>query len=210
MLSRRTLARLCISAGVCLAFAARVEDVNTEAISIDEETCGLGEWLEMGDSYYSTQADEETRGYAFRIDSACVMTPNEYLERYSSDGTKSAGSDDSDSNVVVATSMTIRNAGSSDGGVMAWQWHMVPSSNCDDYTIDSDLLAHVKPAVAESLQFSVPAGEERSATFPFTGEMNPAYFAAWDERGRPVVRDRAARLVMANLPVRKVFQLQFA
>lgn len=205
-LYRAGLAVLCavVLAGFCL----RVQSVNATAVHVPEEHYAQGEWLDQDSCFLDDKTEEApAASYSYRIERVEVMTPNEYLTRYAKDGTTSIQEEYAEENTVLAVTMTIQNNGSENGGVAAWDWHIVPASNVDDYIADGALFAHVQPEVGEELQFSIKPGSSYTATFPFYGQTNPRYFEPDTLTHRPVITGTSFRLVMTNLPTRKVFDL---
>lgn len=192
---------------LCLvAIGVRIWLVNAGYQGVPVTYYSMGEWLSVDDDYYVDET-EPSEGYSFRIDSVEVMSPNEYLQRYGTDGVTSLDTFDADDPCVVVLDMTIRNDSSEQGGVDSFQWQVVPQEQNTSYAMDYELSGHVEKAMSEG-QFSIKPGGEYRTHIAFSGQEDLPYLQDATGQRRPIITARSFRLALTMRPHRKVFEFE--
>lgn len=121
---------------VAVAVAARVQVVNDDLPSASQESYGLGAAVAI-DGAYLEDAAENTEGYYVTVNSAELMSYNQYIERYGTETATAVAGYDAPS--VVTLNVMIENRGNAEGYLHVNAWRLVPSS-ANDYLIPaSDL-----------------------------------------------------------------------
>lgn len=200
-----------IAAGLAVCGAGlglRVKFLNDTSVVIPERQYGMNEWLDLDDCFLGTE-DDRAPGYGFMVSGCSVMTPNEFLKAYSRSDLKELHSDDADRPSVAVVDMKVRNEGTSDNGIKMFTWHLASLDHPDKmYEVDFDLLGAATPEIAGSVGFIVDPGvESRVIHFPFTTVGGPDYFHEYEDTYRPDIEGRRFRLIMTNLPERRMFVL---
>lgn len=184
-----------------LLVGLRVAYVNQTIETPEYEFYEAGEWIVPGDSTLA-QTPLSMAEYAFRVNDVQVMTPNEYLQTYSTDGVTQADTVDEDDRTVVVLDITIQNRSSELGGIDPFMWRVVPPSNNIDYPLDLDLYGHAEPDAAMGVFSVVPNGEFRTQ-MPFSGRIDQPYFSESGSFQRPLVEEGTCRLCFTLYPTRK-------
>lgn len=201
-----------IAAGlaVCgVGLGLRIKGVNDTSVVIPEREYGMNEWLDLDDCFLGTE-DDRAPGYGFMVSGCSVMTPNEYLKAYSRSDLTELHSDDADCPGVAVVDMKVRNEGTSDNGIKMFTWHLASLDHPNKmYEVDFDLLGAATPEIAGSVGFVVDPGvESRVIHFPFTTVGGPDYFHDYEDTYRPDIEGNRFRLIMTNLPERRMFVLE--
>ncbi|MDO4437034.1 MAG: DUF5028 domain-containing protein [Coriobacteriaceae bacterium] len=206
-ISRRSV----IVAGIAacgIGLGLRIKSVNENCTVIPEREYGMNEWLELDDNFLGSEVDRAP-GYGFMVSGCSVMTPNEYLKAYSRTDLKKLDSDDADRPSIAVVDMKVRNEGTSDNGIKMFTWHLASLDHPNKmYEVDFDLLGAATPEIAGSVGFIVDPGVvSRVIHFPFATVGGPDYFHEYDDTYRPDIQGRRFRLIMTNLPERRMFVL---
>ncbi len=175
---------------------ARVAWLNAACPPPAEDMASTGQWLQAGEGH------PDARGYSFRVESAQVMSPNEFLATYGRDGVQTVPDVDADEPTIIAVRMTIRNDRADYGGVDAWEWSVVGEGLALEYPFSSDLFSHVEPGVSSGM-FSVKPGESYTTCLPFCAPVDMPYFSPAGSYRRCVVKETSFHLSTELHPVRK-------
>lgn len=184
-----------------LVVGLRIAQVNQEAHVPEYEFHEVGEWVIPGESTLTTTPLDMSE-YAIRVNDVYVMTPNEYLRTYGTDGVTQSGTVDADEKTVIVLDMTIENRSAELGGIEPFMWRVVPPSNNIDYPFNPDLYMHVELDAAMGVFSVMPEGEFRTC-MPFSGVVNQAYFSPSGSWRRPLVEEGRYRLSLTSNPTRK-------
>lgn len=205
---RRKVFVLLLCLVVLALFVARVHEVNAGAENLRVGHTEMGEWLEQKDGYLIDEYLEKNDGYSFCVYGAELMTPNEFLARYSTDGTTSTDSVDADEKTLVVLDMEMKNDGNTEGVLLDYMWFLIPSNNTDYYRVDNDLMAHVEKTF-EGGEFIIGNGRSYRQHIAFCGEIPMPYFTGpASSRRRPVVSAESFRLLMTARPVRNYIDVR--
>lgn len=189
---------------VVAVIAVRVCVVNLQAEHVPEIQYGKGDWVKQGEGYLIDRTIEHADGYEYRINGVKIMTPNQYLKKYSKDKTTSVRSKDADRKSVVVVDMTIRNLSNVDGGVIGYLWYVVPDAMNDYYQLDTELFSHAEPEVGESAMFSVEKGCAHRTHLAFSNIATDGFLTSIDEVSRQPVSAASFQMRISARPERKV------
>lgn len=182
------------------AVVARIWWVNTALPQIPLEYYDTGEWVPL-EGAFQNNADEGTDHYSFLLESAEVMTYDQFLKRYG-DGTQALG-EHGDSRCVVDVQLRIRNDGEDEGGFNAFQMVLVPE-RANEYLI-CDMMRDdsLWPQVQQGTGFDVRIrpGTEYVAHIPYVFNGN-------DEVYYRDVEDRSFTLLASRMPERKMIRVE--
>lgn len=200
-----------IAAGLAacgIGVGLRIKSVNDDCVMIPEREYGMNEWLDLDDCFLGTE-DDRAPGYGFMVSGCSVMTPNEYLKAFSRSELQKLDSDDADRPSIAVVDMKVRNEGTSNNGIKMFTWHLASLDHPNKmYEVDFDLLGAATPEIAGSVGFIVDPGvESRVIHFPFATVGGPDYFHEYEDTYRPDIEGRKFRLIMTNLPERRMFVL---
>ena len=205
MSTKRYLIAL-FAAVLCIcAVAVRIWWVNAHAVQLPVERYDEGQWLEIGAAFnYSNE--EKMDGYAFRVNSVEVMTPNEYLRKYGKDDVRKV--DRGNERTILAVNLTMRNSDNTEGGIKSYLWKVVPASRSTMYSPDNELWSHAVKNTESLSMFSVVPGTEVTTVVPFRGLTDNDYGGSWSDMKREPIKDSRFEFVLTNLPVRKLIDME--
>lgn len=195
MRRRRVLASVLAVAATC-ALAARIWWVNTALPRIPLEYYDAGEWVEL-EGAFQNSAEEGTDDYALMVESATIMTYDEYLRRHG-DGSQRTG-EHGDARCVVDVAVRMRNDGEDDGGLNTFQMVLVPERANEYLICDVIQQDSLWPQVQEGAGSNVHIrpGTEYVAHIPYV-------FNGGSEVYDREVGDRDFTLLASRMPVRKM------
>lgn len=199
MRRRRALVAAFAVAAACV-IAARIWLVNTTLPRIPLEYHDAGEWVEL-EGAFQNSAKEGTENYALMVESATIMTYDEYLRRHG-DGSHQTG-EHGDERCVVDVAVRIRNDGEDDGGLNTFQMVLVPERAneyliCDVMQQDS-LWPQVQQGAGSNVH--IRPGTEYVAHIPYV-------FNGGAEVYDREVGDRDFTLLASRMPVRKMIRVK--
>lgn len=197
MARRRVLAACLVAvAAVAVAVAARIWWVAENVPQIPLEHYGQGEWVEL-DGAFQNNADEGTDGYSVMVESAQLMTYDEYLEAYG-EGPGEPGAK-GDARCVVDVALRIRNDGADLGGLNVFQMVLVPARGNEYLICDVMNADALWPQVQEgaSAIVSIRPGTEYVAHIPYV-------FNGGSEVYEREVTDTEFSLLVSRMPARKM------
>lgn len=171
----------------------------------------MGTWVEL-DGAFNQSRGEDTAGYGVCVAGAEVLSYNEYVERYATDG--SVPLEGLDARSLVCLDVDIRNEGDSSGGLALATMYLVPERRNEFFVSDAELLLMAETKLRESgssgMGVSVRSGTEYATHLVYRrqgGEvdhggipMSASYFETIDDRG--------FELILSNLPVRHVVHIE--
>lgn len=203
---RRRVARCVFLAVAAIAVVLRIYILNVGAEHVPEQWFSKGEWVEQGKGYLIDRKVENANGYEYRVNGVEVLTPNEYLQRYSKDGTKKIDSEDANRKSVVVIDMTIENQSNVDGGVIGYLWYVVPDTLNDYYQLDTELFAHAEPEVGDSAMFSVERGYSHRTHLAFSNIANDGLLTPTDKVLRQPIHAPSFQMRISARPERKMIR----
>lgn len=178
-----------------IAIGVRIWWVNASLPSVPLEYYQMGEWVPLEGAFQNGTSSEQTFGYSLMVESAEVVTYDEYLERH---GVAPAGSH-GDARCVVDVTLRIKNEGTEQGGINVFQMVLTPERGneyliCDVMSEDA-LWPRVEPNADSSV--SIRPGTEYVTHVPYV-------FNGGDEVYGREVTDRAFTLLASRMPARKM------
>lgn len=212
LVGRRRFVAAGAAALLLAGVGARVWWVNDRAPDKPEVVChSMGTWVEL-DGAFNQSRGEDTAGYGVCVAGAEVLSYNEYVERYATDG--SVPLEGLDARSLVCLDVDIRNEGDSSGGLALATMYLVPERRNEFFVSDAELLLMAETKLRESgssgMGVSVRSGTEYATHLVYRrqgGEvdhggipMSASYFETIDDRG--------FELILSNLPVRHVVHIE--
>lgn len=178
-----------------VAIGVRIWWVNASLPSIPLEYYQTGEWVPLEGAFQNDASSEQTSGYSLMVESAEVVTYDEYLERH---GVTASGTHGT-ARCVVDVTLRIRNDGTEQGGINVFQMVLVPERGneyliCDVMSEDA-LWPQVEPNADSSA--SIRPGTEYVTHIPYV-------FNGGEEVYDREVTDRSFTLLLSRMPVRKM------
>ena len=184
-----------IALAAAAAIVARIWWVNTSLPSSPVERSQMREWVALEGAFQNSASSEQTQGYSLMVESAEVVTYDEYLERH---GVAPSGTH-GDARCVVDVALRIRNDGTEQGGINVFQMVLTPE-RADEYLIcdvmsEDALWPQVEPNADSNV--SIRPGTEYVTHIPYV-------FNGGEEVYDREVADRAFTLLISRMPVRKM------
>jgi hypothetical protein len=181
-----------------LGVTARIWWVNTSYPTIDLEYYEMGEWVALDGAFQDGTTSENTRDYSLMVESAEVMTYDEYLEKYGVEASGTHG----DARCVVDVTLRIRNDGTEQGGINIFQMVLTPVRGneyliCD--VMNEDALWPQVEAGADS-SVSIRPGTEYVTHIPYV-------FNGGTEVYEREIMDTEFTLLASRMPVRKMIKV---
>lgn len=120
----------------------------------------MGDWVELdGDFQYS--AEENTKGYAVKLENVEFMTPEEYCKKYEMDiKLFQIGSNGEMPEAVADLTLNFRNNGSKDGYIQFLYYRVYSEEDLRSFFPLADVNAALHPEMNDKLGFMVYPGTE--------------------------------------------------
>lgn len=120
----------------------------------------MGEWVELdGDFQYS--ANENTNGYAVKLEDVEFMTPEEYCRKYEIDTNLfKIGQNGELPEAVADLSLNFRNSGNEDGYIQFVYYRLYSNQDLRAFFPLADVNAAIHPEMSDKLGFKVYPGTE--------------------------------------------------
>lgn len=197
----------------CL-FGFRVHQVNSKSSTYRVETHKIGELVELNGAF-AEYATENTNGFSFLIQSAELMSVNEYVSQYAkSDDISNNPLDSTDLNAktLVVLEIVIRNQKSEEaerGYLDSLGWSVIPSAHKERWLrVDSTLFNLSVPQLEGAFQLSVRPGTEFTVYVPFSTTVLDKFPAQSSMSHRPTLDSGSYDFIATNLPVRHVVKVR--
>lgn len=187
-----------------LFWGYRVWCVNAQAESIPRIYYETGEWIPVEDGYIVDELVEKNDGYFFRINGAEIMSPKEFVTRFSKDDLQIESIDESDDQTVLAVSITMRNDCNTEGGLESFMWSVISDSNNCEYRVSDRLFKYVEDV---GQRFRIREGTEYTTVFPFMSQTPPQYLSSPYDYGHGTVLGDRFTLNLTVRPVKKTAQI---
>lgn len=180
---------------------------NENAETIPQRYYKMGEWLEVEDGYLIDEVIEQNMGYAFRVNAAEIMTPQEFISKFAQKDASSFVVPDCNKKSVLALSITIKNDGNSTGGIESFMWDCIASTNDWDCRVDDELFALVENS---GQRFRIKDGSEYTTIFPFTCQVQPPYLSIVDGDMYPrgTIKGSQFELSFTRRPIEKTVRIK--
>lgn len=196
---RVRFAVLAVVAAAVVGIAARIWWVNANLPSIPVEYYQMGEWVALDGAFQDGSDREQTQGYSLMVESADVVTYDEYLERHGVTPTGAHGA----ARCVVDVTLRIKNDGSDQGGINIFQMVLTPARG-DEYLIcdimsDDALWLKTEPNADSSV--SIRPGTEYVTHIPYV-------FNGGDEVYARNITDRGFAFLASRMPTRKMIRVK--
>lgn len=192
----------------------RVSLVNSEGLPYDIALHSVGDSVELNGAFaeYST---ENTDGFSFSVDSAELMSINEYIDCYSKDGgTPNDPYDTTDPNEksLAVLTITIRNDKSESderGYLDSLGWSLIPRDQKERWLrVDSTLFNLSVPQLGGAYQLSVRPGTEFTIHVPFSTSVVDRFPAQAGMGHKPTLESGDYDFIATNLPVRHIVEVK--
>jgi hypothetical protein len=203
------------------ALTGRVAYVNATAVP-EPEVIGhaMGEWVELDGAFIELSDLEQTAGYAMRVSEAQVLSPREYVERYTVTSEVDVGGYDGDIaacdvSSLVCLTIDIRNDGSQGQLCFADMCLVAGGRKNEDFLPATELFISSEEQYAASganfasAFFAVRPGTEYTIHMPYThGSLRGTDWVPYDSVYHNPVNDRAFDMVLSFVPVRHVVSIE--
>lgn len=173
---------------------------NQDVPSIPVEHIPMQERVSLGGAFLHSN-QEKTDGYSIKVDHVEVMSPKEYVEKYSLEQFDEYDAFTADSLVVLDISI---NNDSSEGYLVVADWKLVRERMNEYLIYDNELWRLSDPKLAELddavLSFQVAPRSEYTAHIPFRVNINDEAYTQY----KSDLDDTCFELVLSNAPKRVV------
>ncbi len=189
---------------VTCAVGARIWWVNESMPRIPVETYGAGEWVAL-DGAFQELANEQTKGYSLRVDSAKVVSYDEYLRAHGVEPAEPSKFGDAKSVVDVAISVRRDASSSGDGGLNMFDMVLVPARKNEYFMVSiggGEEGCALWPQVQKNAGFwvSIRPGTEYTMHVPYVINSSGARIF------KNPIEDRDFELVASRMPVQKLIR----
>lgn len=202
-----TLTRRQVLAGLAgafsLAVAGRIWWLNANDTGLEVIEHPMGEWVDL-DGAFSDSSSENTKGYYLRVSGAQIMSYNQYVETYATDG--STVQEGLDTLSLAVLTVDIKNDGhEGTGGLNLFEMYLVPA-RMNEYLIeDADLFLLSETKLRESgsngWKVGIQEGTEYQIHLPFIhNTSNPECYEL-------KMSDTEFLYYVSNLPVRHAIRV---
>lgn len=184
-----------------LLVCVRVVEVNKNAPSIPIEEFKMTDWVDLDGTFFESLDLENRNGYAIRVDSAHVMSHDEFVNKYCPESSGFLRGFDEKS--IVDLEITFRNTDNESGYISLLPMVLIPDRGNTYYIWNAELWALSEPTSAESFTVRIKPDSEFTTHIPFTHNI-------FDEEGTTYlesIEDTSFRLVASYSPVRKEIQV---
>lgn len=191
----------------------RIVYINDSAVRQSTEEYLSNEWVEY-DGAFAGVAEECTDGYAIKVNRACIMTPREFLDKYSAkafdltEDIKGSYEDiqvkDADVPSVLVLNLSLRNTNNTLGYIGAIDWRAICEDNQSiSMQPDWDLWYISDPRMKDLASFRLQTNSEYTTIVPFAIQAPQPYFDESSLRSRLPLEEGVYKFIFANLPSRK-------
>ncbi len=196
---RLRLAVLAVVIVVVAGIAARIWWVNANLPCIPVEYYQMGEWVALDGAFQDGSDREQTQGYSIMIESAEVVTYDEYLERHGAVPTGTHGN----ARCVADVTLRIKNDGTEQGGINIFQMVLTPARGNEylicDIMSDEALWLKTEPNANSSV--SIRPGTEYEIHIPYV-------FNGGDEVYAHDITDHDFTFLASRMPTRKMIRIE--
>lgn len=183
----------------------RIWHVNSTAIKMasdNVEHYQMGEWVQLNGAFLAN-IKENTDGYAIRVNSAELISYNEYIERYALDPTRTV--DGLDEKSVICLDIDVKNEGNDNGAILLFECKLIPERKNTYYLYSSELWAESVPLSKGTVTLAIRADSEFHTMIPFRiNDTDLVNYTAY----RSPIPDTDFELTISNSPVRKVIDVR--
>ncbi len=205
--ARKRLGVFVVCVVAMLLVAARIAWVNTRALTYPTAHHPMGEWVELDGAFIYERDSESTDDYSLRVDSAELLSYNEYVERYGDDPSKLQPENAAyNTKSILCLNVDLRNQGK-DGQFFIGEAKVLPAGAIKALRLDRQLWMESNKNIDEALMYiSVYPNTEFTLHIPFITNA----VAYTDTQGRYAqdldVGD--ASFVVSTAPVRHIIDLK--
>lgn len=149
---------------IAIGLGIRIWYVNTYTDPVftppKTEIYQMNEWVEL-DGTFQYSADENTRGYAVKLENVEFMTPEEYAKRYNMDITMfQIGANGEMPEAVADLTLNFRNKDCEDGFIQFIYYRLYSEKDLRSFFPLADVNAALHPEMSGKLGFMVYPGTE--------------------------------------------------
>lgn len=193
---KRVVVIVCICLACLLGIVIRIQIVNNEALSIPAVMYPVGDKVELNGSFVES-AKEKTQGYALKINSARLISYNDYLTEHNVDQNNDINYDNVNRKSIVELEVTFYNAGNTDGFLDVMGYKLIPERGDEYFVIDSSLWHLVeKNAPTDVSAMTLVPDSEYTTCIPFIRNTSADLAYSSD------IDDKVWNLCISNAPVK--------
>ncbi|RDB69875.1 hypothetical protein C1876_05645 [Eggerthella sinensis] len=201
---KRAIIVASILALVC-AVGVRIYFVNANATAIEVEHYGMGEWVDLDGAFIYKRDIENTQGYSIKVNSARLMSYNEYIEEYGQDEGNTVEGLDGQS--VVCLEVEAKNVGNEDGAIFIFDCKLIPKRKNDYFMYARHLWEESEPNAKDAFHLRLAKDSEYTTFIPYKVNIN-------DEENqieyKQPITDASFEFIVSNAPVRKVIDVSLS
>ena len=215
MLRRRRLT-LSLVAVCCLVglLAARIYQVNLDMLGYPEDIHGVGETVELKGAF-AEYAHEDTDGYKVIVNSARLMSRNEYVAQYAAEQANPVANPqdktDWSAPTLAVFDLTIRNEKSladERGYLDSIGWDVVPEREKHRWLRIDEVFRLSVPQIEGASQLSIKPGTEYVLHVPFSSLTGSAFPAPMGDFYASELSPGYYSLILTNVPIRHVVRAE--
>lgn len=189
---------------ICILIGYRICSINAEAWVIPIEVHQKGNWVDF-DGAFAGYDDEKTMGYSLKLESAEIMSPNDFVRKYAVDPVSGkVDLEKPDMQRLIVLNLQVANKGNREGYMSAINWCVTSSTDVlADYRPDYDVWAFAHPVMQNQPCFEIKSDTEFTVHIPFSWQCDPGLFESFDESSFRIPDLGAYELIVTNVPIRK-------
>lgn len=195
-------------------FGYRIWLVNGEGLPYDVDTHKVGDSVQLQGAFAEYDR-ENTDGFSFTVQSAELMSINEYVQRYSQDGALpnlSYDTTDGDATTLAVLDIIIRNDKSESderGYLNSLGWSLIPRNQKSRWLrVDTQLFNLSVPQLGGDYRLSVRPNTEYTIHVPFSTTVVDSFPAQAGMGHKPTLETGDYDFIATNLPIRHIVEVK--
>lgn len=201
---KRRIAWAVLAVVVACAVGVRIYVVNATAVTFPEEHHPMGEWVDLDGAFLSKKNTENTEGFSIRVNSARLMSYNDYIKEFGLDKTKVEEGFDTKSILNLEVEERIDARASGQIVFHLFGADLIPARKNNYLIFDRNLLQESEPtgdSIDNPLVFSPDGTYTENIPFKMNvGDTGAAH--------REPITDTSFEFIISNVPVRKIIDIQ--
>lgn len=188
--------------------------VNGEQLPYSVSVHKVGDTVQLQGAF-AEYSYENTDGFSFTVQSAELMSINEYVDRYSKDGALpdlSYDTTDRDAATLAVLDIVIRNDKSENderGYLDSIGWSLIPRNQKERWLrVDNQLFNLSVPQLGGDYRLSIRPGTEYTIHVPFSTTVTDGFPSQTGLGHKPTLESGDYDFIATNLPVRHIVKVE--